>query len=463
LIPIRFASLVACLLLIALTVACSGKGETPPPPTATVEPPAPTATASPAPRPASVRPDAQPFPDDLRQSSLELFGQIAALRNSPPRHEVDMFLLSREQARAFYARPAPAPADASASLPTATPGPPRPRPIDVKQEVYELLGLVPEQRATEQPSLQQSQTDNLISLITGFYSPEHDAFYMLDSLSGGIYGTLAKSTIVHELTHALQYQYVDIDRVSGERANDWDATTALLDVIEGDAVNTENVLLGYSTRSTYRQPVCFAIPAPQRAGTSYVVERELDTWYEDGLCFIQAVSRERPIADVFANLPTTTEQILHPEKYFAGEGRRPVALQPLDGSLGEGWMRPGNGRFGEFMVQNILLAGLAGDRSAVQTAAAGWGGDAWSLYVNGESRLLQAVVSWDASEDARQFWDALTRSVRTDGEVTVDAALLSATRDGKTWRARVEGDTVWFAVTNDVLALERVSGDLGLQ
>jgi hypothetical protein len=285
---------------------------------------------------------------------------------------------------------------------------------------------------------------------------------MLDSLNGGIYGSLAKSTIVHELTHALQYQYVNVDRASGERANDWDATTALLDVIEGDAVNTENALLGYSTRSTYRQPVCFAIPAPQRSGTPYVVERELDTWYEDGLCFIQAVARDRPIADVFANLPTTTEQILHPEKYLAGEGRKPVSLQPLEPSLGQGWTRPGNGGFGEFTVQNILLAGLESDRSAVQAAAAGWGGDAWSLFVNGESRLLQVSIAWDTPEEAMQFWQALIRSLRTNGEVSSGAPRFSATREGKTWRGLLNGDTVTFAVANDVQALERVARDLGL-
>jgi hypothetical protein len=358
--------------------------------------------------------------------------------------QVDMFLLTRPQIRAVYEQPTPGP--------TGTPPPPNVPILDLKQEVYVLLGLIPPPERTGGRELDELQLDNLIPLITGFYNHEFNAFYLVDGINGGLNGGLARSTIVHELTHALQYQYQDIDGIGRERASDWDGTTALLDVLEGDAVNTENLVLGFSTRSTYRQPVCFTIPPPQRTDTTFAVERELDTWYEDGLCFIQAVSDKvlRGVVGIFEDLPTTTEQILHPEKYIAGEAATVVALRPL--TLGGGWQELGRANFGEFGLQNLLLLGLLGDRPGVQAAAAGWGGDAFGLYANGDARLLYAETTWDTPEDAREFMDALVASLarRGSGIPPFDPAYSYATDLGSTsWRAYLTGSRVTLLVAND--------------
>ncbi len=435
----------AAMGLALFAAACTGSDSPEPTPTAPVAeatataiPPSPT---PPPPTATPVRPAASAFPEALQESSQRYLEEIAVLRNTPLKQNVDMFALSREQARLYYG--------GSSSTPSPDPAPtPRPPRLDPKQEVYEVLGLVPEEKppvggSQGQPSLQEAQLDNLISLITGFYSPELNALYVLETINGGLSGGLARSTIVHELTHALQYQHTDIDGIAAKRSNDWDGTTALLDVIEGEAVYTENQILGFSTRSTYRQPVCFTIPAAQRAGTPYVVERELDTWYEDGLCFIQAVAKERGIDTVFANMPTTTEQILHPEKYLAGEGAKPVSLTDLAPTLGAGWTRAGGGTLGEFMVQNILLTRLPADRTAVQRAAAGWGGDGWSLYVNGDSRVFQATITWDTAEDAAEFWETLQRALPGAGPaLDVQAGIA-------TWRGKLDGTTTSLLLTND--------------
>jgi len=379
--------------------------------------------------------------------------RIGEVRNSSPKQSVDMFVLTREQARAYYSRPAGAQPSEGAAAGT-----------DLKQEVYELLGMVPPRTQTGR-DLKQQQVDNLIALITGFYEPDLNALYLLETLNGGLYGGLARSTIVHELTHALQYQYADIAAAERQRARSWDATTALLDVIEGDAVNTENLVLGYSTRSTYRQPVCFSIPAPQRQGTPFVVERELDTWYEDGLCFVQAASRQLPdgVAGIFERLPETTEQVLHPEKYLANEGAKPARPAPIAGALGPGWRELGGNTFGEFGLQNLLLTGLVSDRAGVQAAAAGWGGDAFVLYGNGASRLFHAETAWDSDDDAREFFAALSRSLARRGAALAPASEASfvAGLAGAEWRAWLRGDAVTLLVGDDAAALDAAAAALG--
>lgn len=446
------AALVLLALVAALAIGCSD--DTPsasvtrtlPVATRTLTPlltPTPLPTATPRPRP-----PAEPFPEDLQQQARELLDRVAAVRNSPPMRQVEMFILTRPEIRAIYEQPTPGP------MPTP---PPQAVPaVDLKQETYVLLGFIPPPESTGGREIDELQLDNLISQITGFYNPEYNAFYLVDGINGGIRGGLARSTIVHELTHALQYQYQDIDAIARERASDWDGTTALLDLVEGDAVNTENLVLGFSTRSTYRQPVCFAIPAPQRPGTAFAVERELDTWYEDGLCFVQAVSGQvlRGVTGIFEDLPTTTEQILHPEKYLAGEAAKVVNLRLLE--LGGGWQELGSANLGEFGLQNLLLLGLLSDRPGVQLAAAGWGGDAFILYGKGDARLFYAETTWDTPEDAREFMDALVVSLarRASKQAPSDPQYSYAVDLGSAgWRAYLTGSRVTILASTDRDAL----------
>jgi hypothetical protein len=414
--------------------------------------PTPEPTATPAPTPVPPRrPEATAFPSALSQWAATAFVRVADLRGTPPKHNVDMFLLTRAQARAYYGGAEP------------TPGEPQPEPLDAKQELYQLLGLIQPRADLEQQSL-----DNLISLITGFYSPELDALYVLEEIRGGLEGIGAQLTIVHELVHALQDQHYDIVFLDAERSDDWDAKTALLDVMEGDAIAAEIAYFGFSTRAAYRVPVCFQIPPPIRPGVPFIVERELDTWYEDGLCFVQAVAPQLPdgVAGIWENLPTTTEQILHPEKYLTGEGAKPVTLRPLATTLGGSWSQLYSSTFGEFTLQNILLAGLAGDRPLVQRAAAGWDGDRWALYTQDDARLAHVETLWESDDEARQFWDAFITSIYNRGsgrQPPATADRLSIDLDGRTWRAQLQGNRVTFLVSNDVPALEAAASILGLQ
>jgi hypothetical protein len=373
-----------------------------------------------------------------------------------------MFLLTRDQARAYYLPERPTP---SASQPR----PPAQRPLDAKTELYRLLGLVPPAPPSQDneppPSVEQQSIDDLIPLITGFYSSELNAYYMLEEIRGGVTGPSAMATMVHELTHALQDQYFDLTQLAHQRAADWDGTRALNSVIEGEAVAVETAYLGYSLRASYRVPVCFAIPQAIRPGSPFVIERELDTWYEDGLCFINAVKGRLPngIAGIWERLPATTEQILHPDKYLANEGAAPVTLSPLLPALGDGWRRVDGSSFGEFSLQNLLLLGLEADRPLVQRAAAGWGGDAWALYAREGQRLAHYEVVFDSAAEASELWPALQQSLRARGTVVMRGAnALDATIGDAVWRARLDGDKLTLAVANAQPVLNTAAQALGL-
>src|SRR5262245_4899633 len=114
-------------LLCLFATSCSDEPDTLPP-TATPEAtatPEPTVTPTPAPTPRP-RPEANRFPPDLQAEADRLLQLIVDQRGTPLETPVDMFLLTRDQARKFYEPPeqedTPTPAPAAS---TATPGPPR--------------------------------------------------------------------------------------------------------------------------------------------------------------------------------------------------------------------------------------------------------------------------------------------------------------------------------------------------
>jgi hypothetical protein len=100
--------------------------------------------------------------------------------------------------------------------------------------------------------------------------------------------------------------------------------------------------------------------------------------------------------DAWAHPPASTEQVLHPEKFFAHEAPRAV---PLDWSP-EGSALVSSGVLGELYTRTLLGEGS-------DAAAAGWGGDAYRTWdARGRTLLVWRSV-WDTPADAAEFATAL--------------------------------------------------------
>jgi hypothetical protein len=110
--------------------------------------------------------------------------------------------------------------------------------------------------------------------------------------------------------------------------------------------------------------------------------------------------------------PRSTEQVIHPEKYFVDERPVSVTASGLRRLLPPRWKRVAHGTVGEFDTDQLLKLGasdaVAGD------AAAGWGGGAYVLWSGGSCALpcrsrsaLVLTWAWDTPLDASQFWRAL--------------------------------------------------------
>lgn len=378
----------------------------------------------------------------MQEQSRQILDRIGELRGSPPKGDVQMNLISRQAAIDYYRGDGQDEEDEAET--------------NLQQEVYQLLGLIP-----ESSDLEDTFVDVLGAGITGFYEPRLKAFFLLDD-QGGLNSFNGKTTVVHELTHALQDQYYDLDATSERIGEGWDAQRAFTSVIEGDAVTTESLYSGSSLRS---KASCFALPPPNRGSIPYVVTRDINSWYDDGSCFVQQVEAQgMKISAIFDRLPTTTEQLLHPEKYLSNEAAKPVFLTDLTTALGSGWTKSDENDLGEYGLQNVLMQNLSHassvDRSAVQAATAGWGGDRWQLYRNDDQRLLQVTTVWDSEDEAHQFWDALFTSLLGTGSTVSrqgnsTEGVFSGAQFGREWRGSWKGDSVVFVVAKDAGAADR--------
>jgi hypothetical protein len=282
----------------------------------------------------------------------------------------------------------------------------------VKAELlYKGLGMLP-----LDTDLREVYLTLLGSQVAGFYDTDTDIMNVIPTIGdtpGESLSLTEQIIYVHEFTHALQDQHFDLGRLqSDELAAAPDQSLAMLALVEGDATAVMNL---YTQAITARNPFAAfgMLLEGVQAGNLFLPEgippalvRELAFPYEDGFNFVLKVYDAggwEAINDAYSNLPTTTEQILHPEKYLAGEGALEVTLGDRGYSSGPEWETVWDTTLGEFYLREHLRAGLS--RSQAARAAAGWGGDHFKLHYQPETGEIGWVMAirWDTVEEAREF------------------------------------------------------------
>jgi hypothetical protein len=252
--------------------------------------------------------------------------------------------------------------------------------------------------------------------IAGFYDPDTKQFFVISEQ--GQPGILERVTFAHEYTHLLQDQHFDLvalgftdDKSKRPKDLDDDAMLARRALVEGDATLTQLFYLNRLPaaeqrewlRAIQRQPSEVFDRAPR------AIREELTFPYEAGFAFVQALYERggwEAIDAAFRDPPASTEQILHPEKFWSREAPIRVTLPPLTDTLGSGWRMIDENVLGEFYLRVVLEERL--DRSRAEEAAAGWGGDRYAVYWNeaaGQDFLVLEAV-WDSEDEAREFVEA---------------------------------------------------------
>ena len=299
--------------------------------------------------------------------------------------------------------------------------------IRADQRAYQILGLVP-----PGTDLLKTLLDVLEEQAGGFYDPPSKSFYLLDDMPHA----MTRGLTAHEMTHALEDQYYDIDRRLAAIEEDDDASFALSAVAEGSAslVMAETMVRAARDGSLTADDLTAmqeseAGQAKKLDAMPGVLRKQLLGPYILGALFLargEAATTEStfPKTDVdaaWAALPRSSEQILHPEKYWDPALRddpKPVTVPNPSRALGAGWKRAGSGILGEITLGALVGAPSpsAQDQDAMVTPSAwtnaaseGWGGDRWELWTKGRSGVVLLETVWDSERDAAEFEAALPR------------------------------------------------------
>jgi hypothetical protein len=259
----------------------------------------------------------------------------------------------------------------------------------------------------------------LIKLLTeqvaGYFDPKQQHFFIADwiDLEG------QKPVMAHELTHALQDQHFDLRRFERWPKGDSDAELAAHSMIEGDATLAMKVYMARNPLIAFAFMRSFgssAMPSEQYKQAPRSLRESLVFPYEEGLEWATAVYKKggwAAVSRAFSDLPQSSEQILHPEKYFANEAPVKVSLPDLRAELGIKWKRIDYDVNGEWSYYLILDQFLNAEAES-KRAAAGWAGDRYEVYEGtapGEIFMTQMSV-WDTERDAHEFFDAYVKRTR---------------------------------------------------
>jgi hypothetical protein len=268
--------------------------------------------------------------------------------------------------------------------------------------------------------------------IAGYYDPETEEVYIVADV--GPMGQMERLTYAHEFTHVLQDQHFDLESLgfTDDDGDEFDseylgATRAL---VEGDASLLERQFLStYYTADELARLMeeSLAIDQSILDEVPDILRDSLFFPYEYGLTFVEDLYEAGGWAAVdaaYADPPLSTEQILHPERYRAGDAPQIVALPPLTDTLGTGWRQVDEDVLGEYFTRFYLTQQISTDEA--MAAAEGWGGDRYTVfYSEATGALAMALhITWDTPGDAEEFVDAYVTYAtrRFDGDGLTEGA-----------------------------------------
>jgi len=235
--------------------------------------------------------------------------------------------------------------------------------------------------------------------LEGFYEPKNGTMY----LAADLHGKEAQATLAHELVHALQDQKWDLRSRSEYKPGKGDETMALAALAEGDATS---VMMDFILRDQGRT----ALDLPEdmlrelmQSGVNmgnvtsvpHILRTTLIAPYVDGVTFIHGLRRKGGwglVDKAWDRPPTTTEQILHVDKWEANEKALDVTI-PTANALGAGWKREDDDSFGELGFALTFEEWMPGEDGRI--AASGWGGDRSAVFAKGDEIALAVHLRYD--------------------------------------------------------------------
>ncbi|MDP7579028.1 MAG: hypothetical protein QGF12_05775, partial [SAR202 cluster bacterium] len=206
----------------------------------------------------------------------------------------------------------------------------------ITEALYRALGIL-----SQNDNLYEIQMSLLDYSASSFYDTSDDTLYIA---SENLVSTPSQiRTYVHEFVHGLQAQHFDIKSISKNLAVNIDARIALHALVEGDATISELVFIDKDMSEEERE-ASSVVPSDELLSAlreaPRVIQREFLFPLEEGARFVNymyGAGGFETINEAYANPPLSTAQILHPERYEAGQSPVEVSVTDPSSVLGDAW------------------------------------------------------------------------------------------------------------------------------
>lgn len=238
------------------------------------------------------------------------------------------------------------------------------------------------------------------AMIGAYFDPESSRIVARGE-PGTPVGAELRVTLAHELTHALDFERFDL--ASRSYADpDTEQQFGLDALIEGDAMRIEHLWAQAHGE----------VPATVMAGEDGdFLSSRIAVTYELGEKLVDDIVARGGLAALdaaFDDPPTTSEQIMHPEKYAAREVGLPIEAPTADGD--PLW----TGVTGEYTTGQMLRSAVGPE--VADRAAAGWGNDRGVLWLQPPSEggltCRRIAYTMDGPADLAELDDAFASWAR---------------------------------------------------
>ncbi|HET7583572.1 MAG TPA: hypothetical protein VFK13_01630 [Gemmatimonadaceae bacterium] len=315
-----------------------------------------------------------------------------------------------------------------------------------REVAYKRLGMIPDTL-----QLERFLTDLLTEQIAGFYDPHTKVLYVVQDAPRA----LTSVVIAHELIHALQDQYVNLDSLE-RTTTDNDRASAVQAVLEGQAMLDQIEAMTGGADALERIPGAWdrirdeirnnrGEDMPLFNAAPLFIRESLLFPYLSGAEFMRQYE-ERLLGEMpYDRMPVSTEQILHIPAYFGSHPDTPtrVTLPPARGAT----VRYTDD-LGEFETRLFIYLHTRDQALAVR-AAAGWDGDRYAVLRTPAGDGIVWATVWDSPLDGAEFYDAVRSAIdHRFGHPTPTAPSSQSVRyrvDGRTitvWGGEVRGRQV---------------------
>ena len=270
---------------------------------------------------------------------------------------------------------------------------------------------------------------NLVAQINRLLMGSAPAFYDASAnelvIRDAIDAPFTRKILIHELTHALNDQHFELHRPALRETGDesFQSFEALYEGIasdmedryvkslpkdQQDAIDAEQKRLAGAFPKDLPPYVLINFGFPYTAGKRLATS-------------LLAAGGNGRLNEALARPPVTSEQVLRPEKFTAGEGPKAVPAPAADGAV------VSQGVMGQLTLALMLAASV--DGATAEAAADGWGGDRYVAWRNGNQTCVRLAVVMDSPEHTAELGQALTEWATVNpGGVVEGAGPFTVTR-----------------------------------